>query len=528
MASKQTEQHDIKPLEAQYNEYASDREQYLTRAEENSSLTLTKIFPENSSKGADLEQPYNSLGAFGVNNLSSKLQTGLFPPNSPFFRLIPLKDLLKDLSDAQKQETEDALVALEEDILTLIGTSRLRPMLSLVFKHLIIGGNICLYYNNTDETFSAIPFTNYVCKRAGDGRLIHLIIKETKHHSLLDEKILNKLRSVDGVDVDAVVANNGTFDVYTGIKRQSDKFIRTQEIAKAIISEEKSFEEAELPYIVLRFGSVLGEDYGRSYVDDYIGDLKTVEELTKAIVNVSAITARIILLNNPTGMTNTADVADASNGDIISGDPRDLAYLQVDKHADMKITKEQLSETQARVQRAFLLNSSIERDAERVTAAEIHYKAQELEIALGDIYSLLVLELQLPVARILLTQALSNAKKDVKAVINNVRPNIITGLEALGRGQDYKKLQTFISTIGGTFGAEFIAQNLNIDEFIRRLANSLGVDAKELIKSQEQQQQAMLQQLAVNGLEGQIPQDILNQALSGGMGGLGGTLQNGG
>ena len=42
---------------------------------------------------------------------------------------------------------------------------------------------------------------------------------------------------------------------------------------------------------------------------------------------------------------------------------------------------------------------SVQRDAERVTAAEVNLMAQELENSLGGIYSILTQEFQLPYLR---------------------------------------------------------------------------------------------------------------------------------
>ena len=45
-----------------------------------------------------------------------------------------------------------------------------------------------------------------------------------------------------------------------------------------------SFPIDKSPYIPLRFNRVDGEDYGRGYVEEYYGDLKSLEGLTRAIV----------------------------------------------------------------------------------------------------------------------------------------------------------------------------------------------------------------------------------------------------
>ena len=55
-----------------------------------------------------------------------------------------------------------------------------------------------------------------------------------------------------------------------------------------------------------------------------------------------------------------------------------------------------MNRIETRLQFAFLLNSSIQRNAERVTASEIRFMAEDLEQALGGIYSILSQEFQLP------------------------------------------------------------------------------------------------------------------------------------
>jgi hypothetical protein len=82
---------------------------------------------------------------------------------------------------------------------------------------------------------------------------------------------------------------------------------------------------------------------------------------------------------------------------------------------------------------------------------------------------------------------------------NVVKPQITTGLDALGRGNDKAKLIEFLQTIAGTLGPETLAKYVNSRELITRLAASDGLDTYKLIKSDEdlmaeEQQQAMMMQ----------------------------------
>ena len=49
----------------------------------------------------------------------------------------------------------------------------------------------------------------------------------------------------------------------------------------------------------MRFLRVDGENYGRSYVDMYYGDLNNLEVLTKSVTQASTAAAKVIYLVNP-------------------------------------------------------------------------------------------------------------------------------------------------------------------------------------------------------------------------------------
>ena len=75
-----------------------------------------------------------------------------------------------------------------------------------------------------------------------------------------------------------------------------------------------------------------------------------------------------------------------------------------------------------------------------------------------------------------------------------VRPQIVAGVNALGRGQDRESLIQFITTISQTMGPEAITQFINPDEYIKRLATAQGIDVLNLVKSISDIQAEMQQQ----------------------------------
>ena len=131
------------------------------------------------------------------------------------------------------------------------------------------------------------------------------------------------------------------------------------------------------------------------------------------------------------------------------------------------------------------MNSSIRRDAERVTAQEIRVAHQELEIALGGVYAVLSQEFQLPLVELLMHK-MQKEKKIPELPDEGLKPLIFTGVEALGRGEDLNKLGMFLQHLQ-PLGPE-VLQELNISDYINRLAGSLGIDTEGLVKSEEQKQ----------------------------------------
>ena len=236
-------------------------------------------------------------------------------------------------------------------------------------------------------------------------------------------------------------------------------------------------------------------NYGRSHCESYLGDLKSLEGLTRSILEGSAAAAKMLFLVNPAGTSRASSIAKAPNGAIIEGNAGDVSVLQANKFADFRIAFETSQRIEQRLQFAFLLNASVQRQAERVTATEVQLVANELQDALGGVYGVLTTEFQLPYITAKLAM-LRQAKLLPDLPKNLVRPKIIVGLEALGRQSDRLRLMQFLSDLAGTLGAETLSRYINLDDAIKKFAVANGIDTQGLIKTTEQIQQEQQQQQA--------------------------------
>ena len=161
-----------------------------------------------------------------------------------------------------------------------------------------------------------------------------------------------------------------------------------------------------------------------------------------------------------------------------------------------------MQQLEKRLNEAFLILSV--RDSERTTAQEVQMTQMELEQQLGGLFGLLTVEFLVPY----LNRKLSVFQKtgEIPRIPKGmVKPIIVAGINSLGRGQDVQALGQFLQTIAQTMGPDAIAQYINPDELIKRLAAAQGIDVLNLVKSmqelQQEQQQAMNQQAEMEAIK---------------------------
>jgi hypothetical protein len=503
-----------KTASALYSELESNRQVYLQRARDCSELTIPTIVPpEGNSNATEYVTPHQGVGARGVNNISAKLLLALFPPNAPFFRLMvdPYKLKIMGGNENLKTELEKALGDIERAVMKEIEAQALRVPMFEAIKHLIVAGNALLYFPE-EGGMRVFRLENYVVKRDAFGNVLAIVTKECIAYAALPEEAKKLVsRGVEESKRDEYygMSSEDEIDLFTCVKLEDDKWEIHQEINGELVpGSEGSYSKDKNPFIPLRYSRVDNEDYGRGLVEEYLGDLRSLEGLTKAVVEGSAAASKVLFLVDPTGTTKAKQLAEARNGQFVPGRVTDVNCLQLQKYGDFRVAKEVMVEIQQRLSFAFLLNTAIQRDAERVTAQEIRFMAQELETALGGAYSILSQEFQLPLVTRIMDRMAKKGNLPKMPKNDLVRPVVVTGVEALGRGNDLTRLDLFLTGLAQMFGPEAVAQYINIPDYLRRRATSLGIETEGLIKSEEQLQSESQMQMGQNMVEKLGPQAI--------------------
>ena len=490
-----------------YGQLTSGRSQFLDTAVTCSELTLPYLIERDLTTHPNhkrLITPWQSCGSKAVVTLAAKLMLALLPPQTTFFKLQVRDDKLgEEIPPEIRSELDLSFSKMERMVMDYIAASSDRVVVHQALKHLIVGGNALIFMGK--DGLKNFPLNRYVVNRDGNGNVLEIVTKE-----IISRKVLGiELPKPDPLNVvdESVGSNNDDVEVYTYVRldEKSGRWIWHQEAMDKIIPNSRSTAPKKAsPWLVLRFNTVDGEDYGRGRVEEFLGDLKSLEGLSQALVEGSSAAAKVVFLVSPSSTTKPATLAKAGNGAIVQGRPEDVAVIQVGKTADFSTAAQMAQTLDKRISDAFLVLNV--RQSERTTAEEVRLTQLELEQQLGGLFSLLTIEFLVPyLNRTLLilqrSKEIPNIPKDL------VRPQIVAGVNALGRGQDRESLTSFITTIAQTLGPEALMQFINPSEAIKRLAAAQGIDVLNLVKSEQQ-----LQQEAQEAQQQAAQQSLIDQA----------------
>lgn len=510
-------------LKALYSQMEPERSPFLERARLCSKLTIPHVFPpDGRPRGGKAKAGYQSLGALCANSLATKLQVTAFPVDHSMARLdvdeTTMRTILQGLDPDQAAQAAigivEGLARTERTLAKALAASSLRPKFAEATKQYVIGGNTIVWFKSL-KNIRVINLANYCVKRDCDGNLVRLVIKEKVAIRTLAEEIRK------ACDLTVAEGKDEEVEVFTGVELvDGDRYRYWQEINdRPVPGTDADYPRDLLPFMVLRALPVDGESYGYSLVDEFFDDLLRYDGLQMSSIQGAAAASRLLFLVRPGrgASTDLRKMERAPNGSFVQGTPEDIQPLQMNKAADLRVTFETSQAIEQRLKQAFLMMSSIQRQGDRVTAEEIRRVANELD-SISSSYSVMSNEFQAPLIRIAISQMTKD--KQLPALPKQiVTLTITTGLDALGRGQDVQKLQTFVQCIAGTAAAMAIRP----ETLASRFAVALGVETADLIMSKQEMQAAADRQRAAQAMQDiatkAAPQMLQDAANSGGFAG---------
>lgn len=487
-------------LKEHYTKMSAKRETQLSRARTYSKITLPALFSEDPSTDqgdAYTQSSWQSLGAQGTNHLANKLVMTWFPPQRSFFKLEFTDDAKQSLLDAGADDVsllsimsraENKAKLLHEQIQGRIAWTQ-------ASKHLIVAGNAMLYAP-VDDNLVCYPMDKYVVKRSKTGRVTCMILEEVKCVSEFPPSVQAVIKSKR-----FAIKPDDTVELYTQAKWDGAMYVISQEVVDTPVGDSYRVKKEELPFIILTWERLYGEDYGRGLIEAAYGDLYTYAFLSKAVAKGCALMSEVKFLVRRGSATSPVAHAKGETGDYVWGEEGDISVVQLEKYGDFQTVLAVLETYSKRLGQTFLLASANRRDAERVTTYELRMDAMELETALGGTYSQIAVSGQLPYANILLKRS------GFKLPAADAVPIIITGLEALGKAGELDKLMQLSEMMAVPNGWAASAQErIKWSDYIAFIAAQLNMETSWLMTEDEYntmksaQQKQLLEQQATEAI----------------------------
>lgn len=509
------------PIESLWTIRDQARESSLERCRDCAALTMPSLLPKRDNTEDDtLPTPWQGHGPRCVRNLAGRFAVTMLPTDLPFFKFGVLEYLIEN-DPVLKQEwpaLRQKLRAVEEAVTTFVDTHGWRVPIVTAFEYLIVTGDALLCIDKADR-MKVFRKDRYVVKRDSMGQPYDIIIKESKVYETLPKELQEKIeakiqgQTLDANELHCLPAKSQAVNIFTRVKLHEGAWYQTQEVLGVEWEGGAGgpYPLDACPWLPLRFTELDGEDYGRGLVELTLGDWRSLEAHYISINEISAAMAKIIPLVNPAGMTNIRDLINGGNGVPLPGRPDDVGFVQINKVSDAQYLLNVAMEITQRLSFVFLLNSSVQRKGERVTAEEIRLMAQELEFSFGGTYALLAETLQMPLVKFVLNRL----KKDPNfpPIPKTLSPQIITGISALSRNSEAAAFDSMLQRTAAL--PQVLGIAIDPIKAGAKNADVSGVASYDMLKTpeqlaaeqQQQEQMALANRVAPNVADAMLAQN---------------------
>lgn len=521
------------PAEDVYNILAGiNRQMVIDQSRRMAELTIPSVYPPlNYRVGEDLPGTNQSAGARAVNNLASKIMFMAFPPGQPMMRLTPVVQKLQKEIDQNPDlyaSIELALSQVEKAHRKKAAIVGLATVWVGYIKLLLISGN-ALWKHITLECPTYHPLDEWVTSRDMGGHPLVTIHQENVRCSTLPLDIQKIIYEEDPelLKLEDWSRETTIYSVCKYVeegKRKSDghwEYWQETEHGRLIEGTEMETDYEDCPMWPGWCIPVYGQNWGRSYCEEYRGDFYILESNASALNDGATLASLALLFVKPGARTSLRQVQKARNLTMLSGSAEDVTTYRSEKGGDMQFIGENFMRAEQRIGKAFMVMSSAMRQGERVTAEEVERVGQDLDQAMGGVYT----EIAQSHQRRMVTRFVRLNEEDDSDLPelpkDLVELEVITGVDAMGRSAEVNTLEDFAKGLGVVFPqkVQTILDPLN---YAKRLASAMGIKPDGLVltqdqinqatqQDQQQQMQAAVMPKVAAGASGPLAQGMLDR-----------------
>lgn len=484
----------------QFHDDDTDRQEILDRARLCAALTKPWILPpKNQRKNSKLPENYQAIGARGVNNLEGLMLLALYPPDYPWYELSMPADIrydqtipveVKNLIIDDLFHRELLILALLESVSLLDKTNRrqqaFRSNKRAAIGQIVVTGD-GLERMNPDYSITVFRRTNYITRRDSSGNVTYHITKEAIDPLALDDKQFAEAKVGTRDELKKLPPNKRTKFLHTLCEWQP--WVRKWSIVQEINGYEiNTSDDAVSPYFSTPFELAPEEDYGRGLIEQNLGDLRSYNELREKLLDFAANFSKILWVIDQDEMTfRPKDLekksGETARGKVSNGKVQSVGCLAPENIPQFQVVERHAATINRDLGRAFLIESEIQPQKERVTKYQLERIAHELEGNLGGVYAPVAEAQQLQtIRRTMFQMGRDGIMQPLPEELVEIRA--LTGISALRRENERSKLfnlSAFVANLN-----EQALRKIDFGVLVDAAARLSGLDVPGLIRSNEE------------------------------------------
>tara|TARA_Y100001937_G_scaffold75222_1_gene102226 strand:- start:2019 stop:3614 length:1596 start_codon:yes stop_codon:yes gene_type:complete len=489
--------------------------------------------PEGWDEGESLPQTFSALASRGITNLEGRLLLALFPVGQAFFKLKPAAKFKydPDINSELLQEFENKLAIHEMVMLAKIeqddhGGSNarragFRSRMRTAISQLLVTGDVLIQMTDAYQ-IRVHRRDNYVQRRDTGGDVLYMITREQIDPLSMAPEML-EISHPDPEALHEMSVYDRMTELYTRIDWNpvTKTWVITQECNGQQIVES---EEKVTPYFTIPYSLPPGGQYGRGIIEDNLGDVRSMNELTERLLDFAAISSKHLFALDYSSQVRPQDLT-LPTGSVIQakvqgGQVSDVGILRTDRAGDFNVVQTVRESLRRDLSAAMLMEAEQLPTYERASRLHVERVAMELEGALGGVYAPIADALQIPLVERLM-HLLERDGTLPPLPDDTVEVEAVTGISALSREGDQQKLMQLLQSLS-QMGPDMLGR-IDRGLLLEIMVRHSGVYEPGLVKSdeqvqeeqaaaaQQQQQQMLAEQLTAAG--GQMVQQAASQSM---------------
>jgi len=487
-------------------------------------LPMQEGFFNQSLAEENMELIYDETAVVSIQRFASRLQSGLIPNFSNWFRLIPGSDIPPN--DAIKYQP--GLDDITRMILEALRNTNFSQASAESFLDLAVGtGNLQInpdLHSGRKLDFTAISQpVMYILP--GPGNTVSSMFRKHRLDDISEAKVLwpqakfsktttQKMSNRDGkpqkgVFIEAVIRD------WTKLDNETWNYEVVFEDGKETIYNDTFVGEGSNPFLVYRWSNRPGEVYGRGPAVLALPAARVANLVTKLTMENADIQIGGMWTVDDDGTVNV-DTIEIASGTVIPRTPGSAGLQSISPGGRIEFGDVLLSRTQEHIRDIFFNESLGQLDKTPRSATEVAIRTNQIAEVMGSSYGRIQYEFVVPLIRRIVF--LLKASGDIEMPRVNGREISVSPTSPLARGMKFEQVQNitnFYGTVAQMLGPERANIYVNADKIVQHMADNFEIPADMLTTEDERVKGAQALGQAAGMAEQQSPgsgADVIDMA----------------